>query len=66
MRVNVQVSIIDHNCINGILNVPFYLSNDYFNGGWAVLETLDWLIFKKSLSLFQVFLEHAHPAFLTT
>ena len=49
-----------------------YFFNKLFNGGWAILETLDplitwsihWLIKMRDNS--QVFLENAHPAFLTT
>ena len=39
-----------------------------FNGGWAVLETLDSFIYSfinKKGKIIQVLLEHAHPTFLT-
>ena len=48
----------------------FITRTGVFNSGWAVLEThdslIDWLIYELKMSdNFQVFLERAHPAFLT-
>ena len=60
------------------INSPSMLDLIYqrtlFNGGWAVLDILCWLIhwlihrliLKRFRNNFRVYLERAHPAFLTT